>query len=316
VAEETLGRLEKVELRAYWEREDTHFTPWMAREENIGLLGDTIGIELEVQEEEASVGPFRADILCRNTSDNTLVLIENQLERTDHSHLGQLITYAAGLDAVTLVWIVQRFTEEHRAAIDWLNRITDDSLHFFGLEIELWRIGESVAAPKFNLVAKPNDWARTVRDAASVQRGPLTEGQQLQVDYWADFGAYLDAEGVGLKAPKPYPSGWVGFGVGRSDAWLMAVLGIRDGWISVRLSLHGGHHPTWYPTLLEQRAEIEQELGFELHWQENPDAKFSNIDVRIDADVSDRDGWTKCHQWLASHVTAFERVFRPRLREL
>ena len=101
-----LGRLEKVDLRTYWKQEATHFTPWMAEEENITLLGDTIGLELEVQDQEASVGPFRADILCRNTADNTFVLIENQLERTDHSHLGQLMTYAAGLDAVTLVWVV------------------------------------------------------------------------------------------------------------------------------------------------------------------------------------------------------------------
>ena len=166
-----LGRLEKVDLREYWKREDTHFTPWLAQEENISLLGDTIDMELEVQGQEANVGPFRADVLCRNTADDTLVLIENQLERTDHTHLGQLITYAAGLDAVTLVWVVQRFTEEHRAALDWLNRITDDDFHFFGLEIELWQIGDSVAAPKFNLVAKPNDWSKSVRDAATKRTG-------------------------------------------------------------------------------------------------------------------------------------------------
>ena len=111
---ESLGRLEKVSPRTYWEHEDTEFTPWLAQEENIALLGDTIGIELEVQEQEAAVGPFRADILCRNTANGSLVLIENQLERTDHTHLGQLFTYAAGLDIVTIVWIARHFREEQR----------------------------------------------------------------------------------------------------------------------------------------------------------------------------------------------------------
>jgi len=94
------------------------------------------------------------------------VLIENQLERTDHTHLGQLLTYASGLEAVTIVWIAERFTEEHRSTLDWLNKITDESFRFFGLEVELWRIGNSPAAPKFNLVSKPNEWSHSVAQAA------------------------------------------------------------------------------------------------------------------------------------------------------
>ena len=150
-----LGKLEPVELRDCWEREDSDFTPWLASDENIALLGEAIGLELEVQQEEAAVGPFRADILCRDTNSGGLVIIENQLERTDHSHLGQTLTYAAGLDAVTIVWIAASFTEEHRAALDWLNRISHEGVRFFGVEIELWRIGDSAPAPMFNIVAVP-----------------------------------------------------------------------------------------------------------------------------------------------------------------
>src|SRR6476646_1010509 len=119
-----LGRLARVELRQAWISEPGDFTPWLAQPENIVLLSEAIGIELEVESQERSVGPFRADILCRDTTDRHFVLIENQLERTDHTHLGQLLTYAAGLDAVSIVWIAARFTEEHRAALDWLNRAT------------------------------------------------------------------------------------------------------------------------------------------------------------------------------------------------
>ncbi len=162
-----LSRLEKVDLRDVWKTEAGDFTPWLAREENIALLGNAIGIDLEVEAQEKNVGPFRADILCKDTISENWVLVENQLERTDHVHLGQLLTYAAGLNAVTIVWIADRFTDEHRAALDWLNEITDSSFNFFGLEVELWRIGDSPIAPKFNIASKPNDWTKTVGRAAA-----------------------------------------------------------------------------------------------------------------------------------------------------
>lgn len=162
-----LGRLQKVNLREVWLSEAGNFTPWLAQEENLSLLGEAIGIELELESQETGVGPFRADILCKDTATDNWVLIENQLERTDHTHLGQLITYAAGLNAVTVVWIAERFTEEHRAALDWLNERTDEHINVFGLEIELWRIGDSPVAPKFNIISQPNDWSRTIKQAAS-----------------------------------------------------------------------------------------------------------------------------------------------------
>lgn len=179
-----LGRLQRVDLREAWLGEATYFTPWLAREENLALLGDTIGLELELEATEKNVGPFRADILCKDTATNSYVLIENQLERTDHSHLGQLLTYAAGLKAVTIVWIAAQITEEHRAALDWLNEVTTESVNFFGLEIELWRIGESQRAPKFNVVSQPNDWTEAVRGNTGPTANP-SDSQQLYREYWA-----------------------------------------------------------------------------------------------------------------------------------
>ncbi len=152
-----LGRLEAVDPREIWKSEAGDFTPWLAQEENLSLLGDTIGIEMELEAKEKDVGPFRADVLCKDIATGHWVLIENQLEKTDHTHLGQLLTYAAGLQAVTIIWVAVKFTEEHRAALDWLNEITDESINFFGLEVELWRIGESPVAPKFNVVSQPNE---------------------------------------------------------------------------------------------------------------------------------------------------------------
>ena len=176
-----LGKLEKLQLRNYWRNEGTDFTPWLAQEENIQLLSEAICIDLEVHGQEKGVGPFRADILCKDTTTDHYVLIENQLEKTDHTHLGQLMTYAAGLDAVTIIWIAQRFTEEHRAALDWLNRITDDTFNFFGIEIELYKIGNSDPAPMFNLVSKPNDWAKSAKKSTINQN--LSEIKLLQQEH-------------------------------------------------------------------------------------------------------------------------------------
>ncbi len=164
---EPLGRLKKVDLREVFTSEAGDFTPWLAQEENLKLLGETIGIDLELEAQEKDVGPFRADILCKDTATDNWVLIENQLERTDHTHLGQLLTYAAGLDVVTIVWVADHFSEEHRATLDWLNERTDEKINFFGLEVELWRIGDSPIARKFNVVSQPNDWTRSVQTAAA-----------------------------------------------------------------------------------------------------------------------------------------------------
>lgn len=158
-----LDKLIKLNLRDIWKDEAQDFTPWLASEDNLNLLGETLRMELELKAREQNVGPFSADILCTNKDDGSLVLIENQLDKTDHKHLGQLMTYAAGLDTVSIIWISKEFTDEHRAALDWLNEITNIEFRFFGLEIELWKIGDSSPAPKFNIVCKPNDWSRSIK---------------------------------------------------------------------------------------------------------------------------------------------------------
>jgi len=124
----------------------------MAEPENLKLLGETLGMNLASRETESSVAPFRADIVYQDINSDCRVLIENQIEQTDHAHLGQLMTCAAGKEASRIVWISKRFNEQHRAALDWLNRITFEDFKFFGIEVELWKIGNSPPAPKFNLV--------------------------------------------------------------------------------------------------------------------------------------------------------------------
>src|SRR5690606_23908695 len=161
----TLGVLERVPLRAAWKHEATDFTPWLAQEDNLAALANELGLpELELVATEYGVGEFKLDILC--TSDEEQVIIENQLERTNHNHLGQILTYAAGTDARKVIWVAESFRPEHIAALEFLNQNTTEYLNFFAVEIELWRIGDSPLAPKFEVVVKPNNWAKAGREQA------------------------------------------------------------------------------------------------------------------------------------------------------
>ncbi|MGR3610797.1 MAG: DUF4268 domain-containing protein, partial [Sulfitobacter sp.] len=268
-----LGRLEKIDLRDIWKTEDQDFTPWLAREDNISLLADTLGLELEVEAQEKEVGPFRADILCKDIRNDSWVLIENQLERTDHRHLGQLITYAAGLKAVTIVWVAAKFTEEHRAALDWLNSVTGDDFRFFALEVELWRIGESPAAPKFNIVSKPNEWSKTVGAATRrIEAEALTDTKQMQLAFWEQLHAELQSH-PGIRTQKPRPQHWTNLPIGRSGARLGAILNTREERIAVELYLGDDNAAAFFQELEESKAEIEAELGFSVIWKPLPEKR-------------------------------------------
>lgn len=310
-----LGRLEKVDLRSIWVNEAGNFTPWLAEEGNLGLLGDTVGMELELEAQEKDVGPFRADILCKDTATSDWVLIENQLEKTDHSHLGQLITYAAGLHAVTIVWIAARLTDEHRAALDWLNEITSDEFNFFGLEIELWQIGSSPVAPKFNVVCKPNDWTKSITKAASQE--VLTDIKRLQLAYWSDFAELLLENNGRIKPTKPLPQHWMNFSVGRSNFTLQTFANTRDRMISVGLFVLGSDAKPHFHLLHEERETIEREIGESLEWRLLPEKKESQIMLRWrDEDPADRGRWPAQHEWLLEKLEAFHESLAPKIKTL
>jgi len=229
-----LERLKKIDLRKAWKSEDQEFTPWLAGEENLELLGDTIGIELELVGREKDMGPFRADILCKNVEDDSWVLIENQIEKTDHKHLGQLMTYAAGLQAATIIWIASRFTEEHRKSLDWLNEITDKRFKFFGLEIELFQIGNSPYAPRFNVISMPNNWGKSVSQAAkNISESIESETKALQYKYWQQLVDFIKESGSKLKPQDPRPRHWQTFAVGRSGFNLSATINTQNNKVAV-----------------------------------------------------------------------------------
>lgn len=312
-----LGRLEKLDLRKYWKKESTDFTPWLALDENISLLSQTIGIDLEVYGQEESVGPFSADILCKDTINDHYVLIENQLERTDHTHLGQLMTYAAGLDAVTIIWIAQKFTEEHRAALDWLNRITDDTFTFFGIEIELYRIGNSCPAPMFNIVSKPNDWTKKVKKTATAQ--PVTGTKLLQQDYWHALKTFIEDSKSSLRMQNPLPQHWTNIAIGRSNFHLSASVNSRENSISIWLNITGEKEQAKinYDKLYSLAYnESLTNVSDELIWDRLNERKMSCIMLKYDADFTQKQNWNIQFLWFKDYLEKFTLFFKPIIAKL
>lgn len=322
MAMKQLGRLKKVDLREAWASEASDFTPWLGQEENLKLLGEAIGIELELESQEKEVGPFRADILCKDTATDHWVLIENQIERTDHSHLGQLLTYAAGLDAVTIVWIAQRFTEEHRAALDWLNEHTDEKINLFGLEIELWQIGDSSVAPKFNIVCQPNDWARTVQQAATAN-SELTAHKQLQLRFWTAYRQFMEAKGSFVRCQKPLPQHWMNHPLGRSGIHLISVVSAwnseTDSWspeIRAEVCFDGPNSKADFAAMEAQRSTVERLLGFPLVWHNPENKRACRAYIRQDADFTNESLWPQQFEWLRQRLETMHRILAPIVKDL
>lgn len=310
-----LGKLKKIELRTQWTDEARDFTPWLSTEENISLLGEALDIDLEVIQQEKNVGPFRADILCRNTIDDHYVLVENQLEKTDHIHLGQLLTYAAGLDAVTIVWISPKFTEEHRAALDWLNEMTDEKINFFGVQIELYQIGDSLPAPKFDIVSKPNDWKKSVQKSATEET--VTETKLLQQEYWIKLKEYLENSKSILKPQKPGSQHWTNFAIGRSYFHLAALLNSREKRIAVILCLSGPNSKQHFNILKDKYFELsKKELGSNIEWRELPDRQESHVYMSKNSDPLNKSDWMEQIKWMKENLERFYSFFSPKVKNI
>lgn len=313
--EPIFSELEPVDPRKYWVNEAADFSPWLSQPENLKRLGDAIGLDLELEAVEKNVGPYRADIVCRDTVTNDVVLIENQLAKTDHSHLGQLLTYTAALDALTIVWIAASFTDEHRAALDWLNEATGEEINFFGLEIEVWKIGNSQPAFKFNMVSQPNEWTKQIR--SSQVSGNLTPTQEIQLRYWQAFREHLKNNSKLLRPTKAYPTNLYGLSIGRSDVSFEAYANSIEKHIGVLIGFWRKHARAYFHLLHEQREVIEQELGLPLEWNEKPGKKSCSIAYRIqNIDPLDESHWPTQHYWLVNSLEKIHKVFSPRIKAL
>lgn len=306
-----LGKLKKVDLREYWRHEAFDFTRWLSLPDNLTELGDELGIDISVDPEliqtEGCVGRFNADIIVQEQNTGRKMVIENQLEATDHKHLGQILTYAAGIEAEYIVWIVKEVCDEHKQTIDWLNEHTDEKINLFLVRIELWQIGDSAPAPKFVIVSRPNDWTKTVRGSVHAKTD-LSATQILQLEFWQQLRSFAAAQNPPLKLRTPRGQHWLDVAIGRSDSGISLTMLKSSNQIGCELYIPDSKER--YRALYSYKEDIERELGVDgpLSWQEIPEKKASRIRL-IKSFNFDNPDKTEAFQWLVDSALKFKKVF-------
>ena len=316
--------------REIWENETEDFSPWLAR--NLDLLDQILYTELRIVSLEQPVGRFNADMFCVNANDDSLVIIENQLEITDHAHLGKLLTYAVGLQARYIIWIATEFENEHRNVLEWLNDNTSPGLQFFGVKLELIRIDSSDCRPKLSLMVEPRNRIRPQVNYSP----PVNDSVDSRSQFWSKFRQHIDNFGTVLKPAdwdpnKPDYLGFdLGFDIGQTDIWLAAWRHTRGTQIAVNLHMKQRYVESHFDKLNERRVEIEQDFGAEpaLEWsrepyhlrdlvRQNPDYNIPQVGVydrRVD--LKYEDSWTDYFEWMVSNLEKLYRVFRPRIEQI
>lgn len=300
-----LGKLIKVELREGWKHEALDFTQWLAKEENLSLLSDEVGFDIKLIQTEAKVGSFNVDILAQEENTGHKIIIENQLETTNHDHLGKIITYASGHDARAIIWIVKDEREEHRRAIDWLNENTTEGIGFYLIRIELWQIEGSPFAPKFEIVSKPNDWAKAVK--SSSESAELTDTKLGQLEFWDSFKNYAKQNNTILKFQKSYPQHWTDISVGSSNCHISLTLNSKDK--SIACELYINDNKELFHKLLDQKDAIESALSEKLDWKELPAKKASRIILSAQGDYENIEEREKYFEWFQQKAEKFREVF-------
>ena len=307
-----LETLKKADLRKVWNHEANDFTTWLSEKENLALLSDEIGIDILLIETEASVGKFNVDILAEEENTGKKIVIENQLEITDHDHLGKTITYASGYDAEIIIWIVKDVRDEHKQAIDWLNEHTDEKINFFAIKMELWQIGNSPCAPKFNIISKPNDWAKAVKK--STRQSNLTETKVLQLDFWNQFKEYAQNNSSQLKLRKAYPQHWYDISIGNSKAYISLTANSQTNLIACEIYIPDSKD--LFYELETNKNKIEEELQAELEWMALDGKKASRIKLSNDADINQKEKWDQYFDWLMITAEKFQTVFGQHINNL
>ena len=300
-----LGTLEEIkDLRKIWPHEALNFTPWVA--ENIDLLADAVGLEITVDETESSVGDFNVDIYASETGTNRKIIIENQLEDTDHEHLGKLITYASGKSADVIIWVVKHAREEHKAAIEWLNNHTDEKIGFFLCEIKLFRIGDSQIAPSFTVVEKPNDWTKEIKKTTAAN-----PTQQLRLEYWQAFNDYAFQNAEFNKAfnkKKPSTDHWYSLSIG-SSACVISILRIQKR-NELGVEFYINDDKELFGLIFAHKAEIESDMGMALDWRELPEKKASRIIAAKKVELDNREKWPEQFDWAMDVCLKMKKVFK------
>lgn len=296
-----LGTLKQIDdLRSVWENEQTDFSQWLSKEENLKMLSEEIGINLTLQETEARTGSFYIDILATEVETGKKVVIENQLEKTNHDHLGKIITYASGYEAEYIIWIVKDFREEHKQALDWLNENTNQKINFFGIKMELWQIDSSKYAPKFNIISQPNQWSKALRGVKKTNS--LSEIGMKQINFIEDFRSYCKENNSSLSVGKAQNS---------TPAYYTIGIGLSEGWVAVKLNTGKNILKVdFYFTSKEYYSIIKQECQKDIKklfkskvtFDDMEKYKGAVISTSTNFNINDQAQWNSYFNWIKTNA--------------
>ena len=304
-----LAKLQKIDLRDVWSLEPD-FTNWLAQKENLDLLSEEIGVDIKLIKTEANVGLFKVDILGEEESSGRKIIIENQLEDTNHDHLGKIITYASGYDAEIIIWVVRDVREEHQRAIEWLNEHTDEKTGYFLIKIELWQIEGSNPAPKFDVLVSPNEWAKAIK--ASPAGGELSDTKLKQLDFWTKFKGSVRAKDTNIRLQTPRPQHWYDVSMGSSEAHVALTINSRENLLGCEIYI--SKNKELFNFLQERKEEIEKEIGEQAEWVNAAVASRIKIKKRV-SDVFSQSEAENYFAWIYEKTVLFQKVFGRHLRE-
>lgn len=312
----SLGTIESVDIRDVWKDEAREFTPWLASEDGLALLGEMLGVDLELIATESRTGSYKADIVAQiiDEDEERIVIIENQLDKTNHDHLGKIITYASGHNAVTCVWVAPSFTDEHRQAMDWLNENMPD-VTFFALEIDLIRIGDSNPAPQLKTISSPNEWKKAVR-ASHIKE--VSEVKLDQLRFWQEIQEYADQQPASTVqlGRTPRPQHWFNIAIGRTGFRLAFTVSSLSRRVGCEIFMYNEYAKQYFDMLHDQKESIETQLGYDLEWQRLEEKKGSRIAKYRDGLIENEDERQELVEWLYTKAVEFHRVFGSRIQTL
>lgn len=306
-----LGELTAVDVRQLWANEARDFTPWL--EANIERLGEALGMDLEVTAREADLGDFSLDLLAKDLGTGRHVVIENQYGATDHDHLGKLITYASAVDAAAVIWLTESVRDEHRQALEWLNRRTDAEVHFFAVVVEVIRIDQSRPAVIFKPIVLPNEWQQTIRESA--ERPPSPKGEAYR-EYFQVLIDELREKHRFTGARAAQPQNWYTFTSGIQGITYSTSFA-QGGRVRAEIYIDQGSkeaNKAFFDSLLGQKAEIEREFGEPLEWERLDNRRASRVAVYREGSIEQAsDKLAEIRAWAIDRLLRLKRVVRPRL---
>lgn len=305
-----ISKIDIVPIRQAFKHEALNFSVWL--EDNIDALSERIGLDLTVIEREKAVGSFTVDLFCEDKDGNT-VIVENQLERTDHDHLGKLLTYMVNLEAKTAIWVATEVRQEHQRVIDWLNESTGVDMSFYFVKVEAIRIGDSPFAPLFTPLSQPDEQTHEIGE----QKKELAERHVLRQEFWTQLLQRSNGRTRLTENRSPTRDHWLAVAAGKSGINYNYLI-LKNG-AAIDLYIDVGdqaRNKAIFDTLLEQKDAIEQEFGDTLDWRRLDDKRSSRI-VKVYrgfGSLHEQDKWEQLQEMMIDAMIRFDKTLRKRIR--